>query len=73
MKSNEKGKELANKADTDLLTDLYNKMATERKIKEYMAEHPNEMGLMFVLDIDNFKKINDTTEQYPPTSYCTEK
>lgn len=60
MKSNEKGKELANKADTDLLTDLYNKMATERKIKEYMAEHPNEMGLMFVLDIDNFKKINDT-------------
>lgn len=59
-KSNEKGKELANKADTDLLTGLYNKMATERKIKEQMAEHPDEMGLLFVLDIDNFKKINDT-------------
>ncbi len=60
MKSNEKGKELANKADTDLLTDLLNKMATERKIKEHIAEHPGEMGLLFVLDIDNFKKINDT-------------
>lgn len=59
-KSNEKGKELANKADTDLLTGLYNKMATERKIKEQMAEHPDELGLLFVLDIDNFKKINDT-------------
>lgn len=59
-KSNEKGKELANKADTDLLTGLYNKIATERKIKEHMAEHPDEMGLLFVLDIDNFKKINDT-------------
>ncbi|MBD5510842.1 MAG: GGDEF domain-containing protein [Lachnospiraceae bacterium] len=59
-KSNEKGKELANKADTDLLTGLYNKMATERKIKEQIAEHPDELGLLFVLDIDNFKKINDT-------------
>lgn len=48
------------KADTDLLTDLYNKAATERKIREYIAEHPGEQALMFVLDIDNFKKINDT-------------
>lgn len=48
------------KADTDLLTDLYNKAATERKIREYIGAHPNEQALMFVLDIDNFKKINDT-------------
>lgn len=59
-KEKEKSRQLANKADTDLLTDLYNKVATERKIKEYIAEHPDELGLMFVLDIDNFKKINDT-------------
>ncbi len=48
------------KADTDLLTDLYNKAATERKIKEYIADNPGAQALMFVLDIDNFKKINDT-------------
>ena len=60
IRENEKSRELADKADTDLLTDLYNKAATERKIKEYLAAHPGQLGLMFVLDIDNFKKINDT-------------
>lgn len=48
------------KADTDLLTGLNNKAATERKIEEYMERHPDEQALMFILDIDNFKKINDT-------------
>lgn len=60
IKDNENNRQLANKADTDLLTGLYNKVATERKIKEYIEECPNEQGLIFVLDIDNFKKINDT-------------
>lgn len=60
IRSNEKAKDLADKADTDLLTDLNNKLATERKIKEYIAQHPNEQGLLFVFDVDNFKKINDT-------------
>jgi len=60
IRSHEENRDLADKADTDLLTDLNNKLATERKIKEYMEMHPNEQALMFVLDIDNFKKINDT-------------
>jgi len=55
-----KNKELEEKADTDLLTELNNKMATERKIKEHLEAHPDEQGMMFVMDIDNFKKINDT-------------
>lgn len=59
-KSEENDKMLREKADTDLLTGLNNKLATERKIKEYMEENPNALGMMFVLDIDNFKKINDT-------------
>ena len=59
-KSVENSKVLEEKADTDLLTGLNNKLATERKIKEYMREHPNSKALLFVLDIDNFKKINDT-------------
>lgn len=60
LRQMEKNKTLANKADTDLLTGLNNKAATERKICTYMEEHPDEQALLFVLDIDNFKKINDT-------------
>ena len=56
----EKKRALENKADTDFLTNLNNKIATERKIKQHLATHPDEMALMFLLDIDNFKKINDT-------------
>lgn len=58
-RNEEKDKMLREKADTDLLTGLNNKLATERKIKEYMEENPNSLGMLFVLDIDNFKKIND--------------
>lgn len=60
LKSKERGKVLEDKADTDLLTELYNKAATERKIKEYIENNPDSRGMMFILDIDNFKKINDT-------------
>ena len=60
IRNRNKQRDLENKADTDLLTELYNKISTERKIKEHMAEHPKEQGLLFVLDVDNFKKINDT-------------
>ena len=60
IRSTSKTKELMVKADTDLLTGLLNKVATERRVMEYMENYPNEQALMFVLDIDNFKKINDT-------------
>ena len=47
-------------AETDQLTNLYNKVTTEKKIKEFIAEQPDTQSLIFILDIDNFKKINDT-------------
>ncbi len=54
-------RELQSKAETDLLTDLLNKIATEKQIKEYLEnEGKDKCAIMFVLDIDNFKKINDT-------------
>lgn len=58
---NMESEDLQNKADTDQLTDLYNKMATERLIKEYLqGEGSDKVSMLFLLDIDNFKKINDT-------------
>lgn len=60
IRSNEKKRELEDKADTDLLTGLNNKLATERKIKDYMTRNPDKQSMMFLFDIDNFKKINDT-------------
>lgn len=58
--SAERSKELENKADTDLLTGISNKMASEKQIKDYIAHSPNSMAVMIVMDIDNFKKVNDT-------------
>ncbi len=60
MHSMEESRELENKADTDLLTGLNNKIATERKITEYMKNSRDSQAMMVVLDVDNFKKINDT-------------
>lgn len=60
IRENQKKEELSAKADTDLLTDLNNKLATETKIKKYISDHPGQQAMLFVLDIDNFKKINDT-------------
>lgn len=60
IRRTEKEKQLEDKADTDLLTGLNNKLATERKIKEYMSQNPQSQSMMFMVDVDNFKKINDT-------------
>lgn len=60
LRTKERGRVLEDKADTDLLTELNNKAATERKIQEYLEDNPNGRAMMFILDIDNFKKINDT-------------
>lgn len=60
FRSNAKKKELEDKADTDLLTGLNNKLATERKIKDFMTHNPDTQSMLFILDVDNFKKVNDT-------------
>lgn len=60
LRTTEHRRLLENKADTDLLTGLNNKIATERKIAEYIRENPNGQAVMVLVDVDNFKKINDT-------------
>ena len=41
----------------DSLTDLYNKSASEKLIQQCLEE--DDAGLIFMIDIDDFKKIND--------------
>jgi diguanylate cyclase (GGDEF)-like protein len=53
-------KKLQKEANTDLLTNLYNKMTTERMVTQYFEENPNRGALLLVVDIDDFKGINDT-------------
>lgn len=60
IKGRKKNENLLQLAETDQLTSLYNKVTTEKKIMEFIEDHPDTQSLMFVLDIDNFKKINDT-------------
>ncbi len=50
--------ETQNRAERDLLVNAYNKVTTKSKIEEALEE--GEKGAFFILDIDNFKNINDS-------------
>ncbi len=60
IKAGQENRKLEEKADTDLLTSLNNKLATERKIEEYIEKEHGGQAVLFIMDIDDFKKINDT-------------
>lgn len=53
--------EILYKAEHDLLTGLYNKTSTEKKINEFLASSDGIAGkhAFFILDIDFFKATND--------------
>lgn len=49
------------KAETDLMTGIYNKATTESRIKSYLRElNGNTYNVLMLVDIDDFKHINDT-------------
>ncbi len=60
----EMNQKMALSAITDGLTKLYNRTEIERRIRESIASHGNEAEngciSLIMLDIDNFKKVNDT-------------
>lgn len=60
-KEKKEAEELLFKAQRDSLTELYNKGTTESMIEEYIEnEGAEKNGAMFLIDLDNFKSINDT-------------
>ncbi|MDO4796495.1 MAG: GGDEF domain-containing protein [Coriobacteriales bacterium] len=53
-------RELSIQKDTDDLTGLKNKGALTREINQFLADESTDQGILFVMDIDRFKSINDT-------------
>lgn len=54
----EKQQSLIELASIDGLTGLYNKITAEKTIKNYL-EKENHDGSLFIIDMDNFKSVND--------------
>lgn len=53
--------DLQERAERDALTKLLNKDSTRRGITEYLAQRENSsLAAMMILDLDNFKAVNDT-------------
>lgn len=46
-------------SEMDGLTNIYNRFAIEKKISKHILKHPDEPGLVMLLDLDNFKQVND--------------
>lgn len=52
---------LENRTKMDLLTQLYNKMTAQSMMKDFLnSASPEQIHGFIILDIDNFKGINDT-------------
>ena len=48
------------RAERDGLTNLYRKETVFEKMEEYMKENPNGRFFFIIIDLDDFKNINDT-------------
>lgn len=51
--------DLRRKAELDALTGLYNHSEIERRAELYLSEEPEAICAMFIIDVDNFKQVND--------------
>ena len=50
---------LRHASEIDGLTKVLNRGAIEKKINEHISAYPDESGLVLLLDLDNFKAVND--------------
>ena len=42
------------------MTHLYNRDTTKKLVEQYLLEHPDGKHALLIIDIDNFKMVNDT-------------
>ncbi|MCM1133968.1 MAG: GGDEF domain-containing protein [Clostridium sp.] len=52
--------DMIHKIETDFLTGLYNKGAATEKIVAWLKENPSKEAHLIMLDLDDFKSVNDT-------------
>lgn len=55
-----RSQKLMEKADTDGLTKLYNKAAVQTMISELLKDSAAGCSALLMIDVDNFKQVNDT-------------
>ncbi len=51
---------LLNAAQTDRMTNLLNRQTTMEEIEKILKEYPANQHVLFMIDVDNFKALNDT-------------
>lgn len=51
--------QLKEMAETDLLSGLLNKTFMEKHVNEFMQAHNDIIGAFYMIDLDNFKQVND--------------
>lgn len=51
--------DLKQRAELDPLTNILNKVECQNQINTYLSENPQKTGALFMIDVDNFKDIND--------------
>ncbi len=52
--------DIKKRAERDALTGLLNRWEFEYRVQQFILNHPGETGIFIILDVDNFKVINDT-------------
>ncbi|MDY3773969.1 MAG: GGDEF domain-containing protein, partial [Eubacterium sp.] len=58
-KSATERQKIIHRVETDYLTGLYNRGAATEKITEWLTSNPTSEAHMLMIDLDNFKNIND--------------
>lgn len=56
----DKARVIYDEAKRDALTKLFNKVETQKAVEQVLLEESNEVHAMLLIDIDDFKDINDT-------------
>ena len=50
---------MAHESKTDAMTGAYHKTATKEMVDSYIAKHKDSAHMLLLIDVDDFKKVND--------------